>query len=149
MCALDWAARVRFVGGGFESAADGPRSGTRSGEASAGVPVHAAIIADPGPRPPFLPPPTFRDHAADRVFQGRIAASRMPELPDLTIYLEHLDRRITGERLEDIRLASPFVLRTVSPPVEEVRGRAVTAFRRLAKQIVFELEDEYFIVIHC
>ena len=72
----------------------------------------------------------------------------MPELPDLTIYLEHLDRRITGERLEDIRLASPFVLRTVSPSVEEVRGRAVTGFRRLAKQIVFELEDEYFIVIH-
>ena len=72
----------------------------------------------------------------------------MPELPDLTVYLEHLDRRITGERLEDIRLASPFVLRTVSPSVEEVRGRAVTGFRRLAKQIVFELEDEYFIVIH-
>ena len=72
----------------------------------------------------------------------------MPELPDLTIYLEHLDRRITGERLEDVRLASPFVLRTVSPPVEELRGRPVTGFRRLAKQIVFELEDEYFIVIH-
>ena len=72
----------------------------------------------------------------------------MPELPDLSIYLEHLDRRITGERLEDIRLASPFVLRTVSPPVERFRGRVVTGFRRLAKQIVFELEDDYFIVIH-
>ena len=46
----------------------------------------------------------------------------MPELPDLTVYLEHLDRRITGERLEDVRLASPFVLRTVSPPVEELEG---------------------------
>ena len=72
----------------------------------------------------------------------------MPELPDLAIYLEHLDRCLTGERLEDVRLASPFVLRTVSPPIEELRGRAVTGFRRLAKQIVFELEDEYFIVIH-
>ena len=72
----------------------------------------------------------------------------MPELPDLSIYLEHLDRRITGERLEDIRLASPFVLRTVSPPVEKVRGRVVTGFRRLAKQIVFELEGDFFIVIH-
>ena len=72
----------------------------------------------------------------------------MPELPDLSIYLEHLDRRITGERLEDIRLASPFVLRTVSPSIEELRGRRVTGFRRLAKQIVFALEEDCFIVIH-
>ena len=72
----------------------------------------------------------------------------MPELPDLAVYLEHLDRRITGERLEDVRLASPFVLRTVSPSVAELRGRVVAGFRRLAKQIVFELEDDYFIVIH-
>ena len=72
----------------------------------------------------------------------------MPELPDLTVYLEHLDRRITGERLEDVRLASPFVLRTVSPSIEEVRGRVVVGFRRLAKQIVFELEGGFFIVIH-
>ena len=72
----------------------------------------------------------------------------MPELPDLTVYLEHLDRRITGETLEDVRLASPFVLRTVSPSIEELRGRVVTGFRRLAKQIVFELEDDFFIVVH-
>ena len=72
----------------------------------------------------------------------------MPELPDLSIYLEHLDRCIAGERLEGIRLASPFVLRTVSPPAEKLRGRVVTGFRRLAKQIVFELEDDCFIVIH-
>ncbi len=72
----------------------------------------------------------------------------MPELPDLSIYLEHLDRRITGERVEDIRVASPFVLRTVSPSIEELRGRRVTGFRRLAKQIVFELEGDCFIVIH-
>ena len=72
----------------------------------------------------------------------------MPELPDLTVYLEHLDRRVTGETLRDIRLASPFVLRTVSPSIEEVRGRVVTGLRRLAKQIVFELEGGDFIVIH-
>ena len=72
----------------------------------------------------------------------------MPELPDLTVYLEHLDRRITGERLEAVRLASPFVLRTVSPSVDELRGRIVTGFRRLAKQIVFELDGDFFIVIH-
>ena len=72
----------------------------------------------------------------------------MPELPDLTVYLEHLDRCITGERLEAIRLPSPFVLRTVSPSIDELRGRVVTGFRRLAKQIVFEIEGDFFIVIH-
>ena len=72
----------------------------------------------------------------------------MPELPDLTVYLEHLDRSITGERLEDVRLASPFVLRTVAPSIDEFRGRVVVGLRRLAKQIVFELEDGRFIVVH-
>ena len=72
----------------------------------------------------------------------------MPELPDLTVYMDHLDRRVTGETLFDVRLASPFVLRTVAPTIEEVRGRTVTGVRRLAKQIVFELEGGFFIVIH-
>ena len=72
----------------------------------------------------------------------------MPELPDLTVYIKHLDRRVTGEALQDIRLASPFVLRTVSPTIEEVRDRVVTGLRRLAKQIVFELEGGFFVVIH-
>ena len=72
----------------------------------------------------------------------------MPELPDLAIYIEHLERRVRGETLEDIRLASPFVLRTVSPSIEEVRGRRVSGLRRLAKQIVFELDGGCFVVIH-
>ena len=72
----------------------------------------------------------------------------MPELPDLTVYVEHLDRRVTGEALRDIRLASPFVMRTVSPSIDEVRGRIVTGLRRLAKQIVFELDGGFFVVIH-
>ena len=72
----------------------------------------------------------------------------MPELPDLTVYIEHLDRRVTGETLQNIRLASPFVLRTVSPTIEEVRGRVVTGLRRVAKQIVLEIEGDCFIVIH-
>ena len=72
----------------------------------------------------------------------------MPELPDLTVYLEHLDRRIVGERLLDIRLASPFVLRSVTPSIGEVRGSRVTGLRRLAKQLVFELEDDLFAVVH-
>ena len=72
----------------------------------------------------------------------------MPELPDLTVYIEHLDRRVTGETLRDVRLASPFVLRTVAPTTEEVRDRAVAGLRRIAKQIVFELEGGFFVVIH-
>ena len=72
----------------------------------------------------------------------------MPELPDLTVYIDHLDRRIVGEELLDIRLQSAFVLRTVSPSIEEVRGHRVTRVRRLAKQLVIELERDLFIVIH-
>ena len=68
----------------------------------------------------------------------------MPELPDLTVYIEYLDRRIVGERLLDIRLASPFVLRSVTPPVEEVRGCRVAGLQRLAKQLVFELEGDLY-----
>ena len=72
----------------------------------------------------------------------------MPELPDLTVYIKHLDRRLVGERLLDIRLASPFVLRSVTPSVEDVRGCHVNSLRRLAKQLVFELEGNLFVVIH-
>ena len=72
----------------------------------------------------------------------------MPELPDLTVYVDHLDRRTVGERLIDIRLQSAFVLRTVSPSIEDIRGKRVTGIRRLAKQLVFELEGDLFIVIH-
>ena len=72
----------------------------------------------------------------------------MPELPDLTIYIEHLHHRVTGRRLLDIRLRSPFVLRSVSPSPEAVRGRVIRGVRRLAKQIVFDLEGDCFMVIH-
>ncbi len=72
----------------------------------------------------------------------------MPELPDLTVYLEHLDERVRGEVLTGIRIASPFVLRTVSPTVEEVCGRKVLGCSRLAKQLVIELESEHYLVIH-
>ena len=72
----------------------------------------------------------------------------MPEMPDLTVYVEHLQRRTRAARLAGIRLASPFVLRSVSPSIHEVVGHSVLAVRRLAKQIVFALEDEFFVVIH-
>ena len=72
----------------------------------------------------------------------------MPELPDLTVYVEHLERRVRGSRLMGIRIASPFLLRSVSPAVDDVAGREVVGVRRLAKQIVFELADEFFVVLH-
>jgi formamidopyrimidine-DNA glycosylase len=72
----------------------------------------------------------------------------VPELPDLTVYLEHLERRMAGATLEAIRLKSPFLLRTVTPTVETVCGHAVLGCRRLAKQLVICLENEFFLVLH-
>jgi formamidopyrimidine-DNA glycosylase len=72
----------------------------------------------------------------------------MPELPDVTVYVEALERRITGHRLEDIRLSSPFVLRTVAPPLAEANGKRVVGVRRLGKRIVIALESEIFLVLH-
>ena len=72
----------------------------------------------------------------------------MPELPDVTVYLEALERRILGARLERVRLLTPFVLRSVDPPLSAVAGKAVVGFRRLGKRIVIALEDDLFLVIH-
>jgi formamidopyrimidine-DNA glycosylase len=69
-------------------------------------------------------------------------------LPDVELYLHALDSRIVRHRLERIRLASPFLLRSVSPSVADVEGRRVLALHRLGKRIVWELEDELFVVIH-
>ncbi len=72
----------------------------------------------------------------------------MPELPDVVVYVESLDRRIAGQRLDRVRLISPFVLRTVVPPLAAVEGRRVDAVRRLGKRIVICLEAELFLVLH-
>ncbi len=72
----------------------------------------------------------------------------MPELPDITVYIEALERRVLGQRLETIRLASPFLLRTAVPPIRTVEGREVTALRRLGKRIVIGLEDDLWLVLH-
>ncbi|MCY4213136.1 MAG: formamidopyrimidine-DNA glycosylase [Gammaproteobacteria bacterium] len=72
----------------------------------------------------------------------------MPEMPDLTVYLEHLEARLLGATLDGVRLGSPFVLRSVTPGVDEVRGLRVQGVRRLAKQIVLELEGDCFMVVH-
>ena len=72
----------------------------------------------------------------------------MPEYPDLTVYVEHIERRVKGDRLNGIRLTSPFLLRSVTPGVDEIAGREVIAVSRLAKQLVLALADGYFVVIH-
>jgi formamidopyrimidine-DNA glycosylase len=72
----------------------------------------------------------------------------VPELPDVVVYLEALERRILGRRLEGVRLASPFVLRSVDPPVSTLAGRRVLSLRRMGKRLVLGLEDDFFIVIH-
>jgi formamidopyrimidine-DNA glycosylase len=72
----------------------------------------------------------------------------MPELPDVTVYVEHLERRIAGQPLNKVRLASPFLLRSVDPPLAAAEGRRVAGVRRLGKRIVMALEDELFLVIH-
>jgi formamidopyrimidine-DNA glycosylase len=72
----------------------------------------------------------------------------MPELPDITVYLEQLERRIVGQVLEKLVIAKPFVLRTFDPPVSELVGRTVRGVRRMGKRIVLAMDDERFIVIH-
>jgi formamidopyrimidine-DNA glycosylase len=72
----------------------------------------------------------------------------VPELPDVVVYLEALERRIRGRRLIGVRLVSPFVLRTVDPPMSALAGRRVTHLRRMGKRIVWSFEDDLFLVIH-
>ena len=72
----------------------------------------------------------------------------MPELPDIVVYLESLGPRVLGQPLERVRLASPFLLRSVEPPLDAVIGRRVAELRRLGKRIVFGLSESYFLVLH-
>src|SRR5437870_8767942 len=72
----------------------------------------------------------------------------MPELPDVSVYVESIAKRIEGEQFLKLRLANPFVLRTVEPAASEVAGKRVVSVRRMGKRIVIELESELFIVIH-
>ncbi len=72
----------------------------------------------------------------------------MPELPDLTVYLEALDRRIAGQRLERVLIVSPFLLRTAVPPIESVQGRRVRELRRIGKRLAVGLEADLWLVFH-
>lgn len=72
----------------------------------------------------------------------------VPEYPDLTLYLEAIERDLLGKRLERARIASPFLLRTHAPSVGALEGKALTGTRRLGKRLVFCFESELFLVLH-
>ncbi len=72
----------------------------------------------------------------------------MPELPDITIYVEALERRIKGQVIEEVRLASPFLLRSVEPSLDEAIGRKVESVRRLGKRVLLGLEGDLWLVFH-
>src|SRR5881396_1044031 len=72
----------------------------------------------------------------------------MPELPDITVYLEALETRVIGHRLERIQINSLFLLRTATPPISSIDGHEVVGLRRLGKRICFGFEDEVWLVLH-
>jgi formamidopyrimidine-DNA glycosylase len=72
----------------------------------------------------------------------------LPELPDIVTYISALDERIVGQRLEKIRIASPFLLRTTVPKVSEIEGLTVRGLRRVGKRIAIGMDGDYWIVLH-
>lgn len=72
----------------------------------------------------------------------------MPELPDLTLYLEAIEQRFKGTPLQRTRVASPFVVRSHDPPISALHGKTLTGTRRVGKRLVLEFEDDLFLVIH-
>jgi formamidopyrimidine-DNA glycosylase len=86
---------------------------------------------------PALAESRFRRHAPG-----------VPEYPDITVYIERLSQRFIGEKLEGVRLASPFLVRTAVPPLSSLFGRPIQDFSRIGKRIVFHFDDELFLVLH-
>src|SRR5438874_13242009 len=89
----------------------------------------------------------WRSNGAERSIM-RHSIRRMPELPDVTVYIEALEPRLRGARLERVRLLSPFVLRSVDPPLAAAAGRTVSGLRRLGKRIVIGLDGDLFLLLH-
>lgn len=72
----------------------------------------------------------------------------MPELPDITIYIEALERRVLGQTLEKVRIRAPFLLRTFDPPIEAIHGKPVSEIRRLGKRIVLGFAEDLWLILH-
>ena len=77
-----------------------------------------------------------------------LKTSAMPELPDVTVYIEALRERVLDQIIQRIRIGSPFVVRTFDPPIKEVERKKILALRRMGKRIVIELEDDLFLIFH-
>lgn len=72
----------------------------------------------------------------------------MPELPDVVVYVERLQALLADATLERVRIANPFLLRTVEPPIDAVQGRGIRGFRRIGKRVVMDLEEDLHLVVH-
>ena len=72
----------------------------------------------------------------------------MPELPDIVVYIEALEKRILGQTLEHVRLASPFLLRTAAPPLPSAEGKTVAQLRRIGKRVAIGLDNDLWLVLH-
>jgi len=72
----------------------------------------------------------------------------MPELPDIVVYIEALERRILYHRLESVRLSGPYLLRTAAPPIQELEGKRVQGLRRIGKRIAMGFDGDYWLVLH-
>ena len=72
----------------------------------------------------------------------------MPELPDITLYIEALAARVVGQPLERLRIGNPFVVRTIEPAPSDLRAARWLRLRRMGKRIVFALDDDIFVVVH-
>lgn len=72
----------------------------------------------------------------------------MPEYPDIIVYIERLEVLLNGQILENIRITNPFVLRTVDPPLDSIKGKEILGFERLGKRIIFVFQDELFLALH-
>jgi formamidopyrimidine-DNA glycosylase len=91
-------------------------------------------------------------HSKQQVLYGPATSCQdgkiVPELPDIVVYIEALESRILNQRLERVRVASPFLLRTATPPLESVEGKSVRELRRIGKRIAIGLQDDLWLVLH-
>ena len=91
---------------------------------------------------------TVRWKAGLPVHGSAVQADGMPELPDIAAYISALEPRIVGQRLEQVRVASAFLLRTVQPPLSSAEGRTVRELRRIGKRIAIGMEGDLWLVLH-
>ena len=90
----------------------------------------------------------LRRRHRDAAHAAVLRALKLPELPDITVYIEALEERLRGARLESSRIGHPFLLRTFEPPLSALNGRRVVAFRRVGKRIAIGFEGDHWLVFH-